>query len=219
MGSTESKEGESSVEKLRVEFVYLSEKVRVLEKELGDMTWMRESENEAYEREMMVYALREGEWRRERKRMREELRKLKKILQQRNQVGTAAEKEKISSNQLVEQMVREERVLRDDAVERWKRLYLAIKIDLDALIQRTHQERIEGRREEELTKELKAREETIQKLEERIASMEREESKRVREVDILRQSLRILDHKNYPSISATSYLANTIKRSLDFFHK
>ena len=38
---------------------------------------------------------------------------------------------------LVEQM-KEERARRDEAVEKWKQLYLAIKIELDELIQRTY---------------------------------------------------------------------------------
>ena len=38
---------------------------------------------------------------------------------------------------LVEQM-KEERARRDEAVEKWKQLYLAIKTELDELIQRTY---------------------------------------------------------------------------------
>lgn len=45
--------------------------------------------------------------------------------------------EMLGSSFMVEQM-REERARRDETVEKWKQLYLAIKMELDDLIQRTH---------------------------------------------------------------------------------
>ncbi|KAL0433106.1 UNVERIFIED_CONTAM: hypothetical protein Slati_2644900, partial [Sesamum latifolium] len=47
----------------------------------------------------------------------------------------------------------------------------------------------------ELNKELQAKEERIELLQAKLASMEDQEFKREREVDILRQSLRIMSHK------------------------
>lgn len=47
----------------------------------------------------------------------------------------------------------------------------------------------------ELKKELTAKEERIELLQAKLASMEHQESKREREMDILRQSLRIMSHK------------------------
>lgn len=52
---------------------------------------------------------------------------------------------------------------------------------------------------EELQQELRAKEETIENLQTRLASMEQEKSKREREIDILRQSLKIMSHKKKPS--------------------
>lgn len=48
---------------------------------------------------------------------------------------------------------------------------------------------------ENLQKELKSKRETIEVLKARLGSMEKEEAKRAREVDILRQSLRIISNK------------------------
>lgn len=93
-----------------------------------------------------------------------------------------------------------ERERRDEAVEKWKKLYLAIKIELDHLIKMTHQgQRASWISEEEelldeLHRELKAKEETIKLLLAQLASMEKEKWRMEREVDILRQSLRIMSH-------------------------
>ena len=48
---------------------------------------------------------------------------------------------------------------------------------------------------EELQRELLAKEETIKALKEQLASIEHEEYKKEREIDILRQSLRIMSSK------------------------
>ncbi|GMN32512.1 hypothetical protein TIFTF001_048182 [Ficus carica] len=97
---------------------------------------------------------------------------------------------------LVDQM-REERERRDETVEKWKQLYLAIKMELDDLIQRTHEGGLYWRAEEEdmaeeLKREVQVKEETIKELKSRLASMEQELRNKDREVDILRQSLRIM---------------------------
>ena len=58
---------------------------------------------------------------------------------------------------------------------------------------------------EELQQELKTKEEAIEILKARLASMEQEQSKREREVDIVRQSLKIISHnKQKPVIIANA---------------
>ncbi|KAJ4867149.1 hypothetical protein Rs2_51313 [Raphanus sativus] len=101
-----------------------------------------------------------------------------------------------------------ERAVRDEAVEKWKQLYLAIKNELDHLIIHTTssssgeaimQRQLEGKGEEEAVKtveglrdEVKVKENTIETLKEKIALMDREKYEKEREIDLLRQSLRIL---------------------------
>lgn len=51
----------------------------------------------------------------------------------------------------------------------------------------------------ELQRELHAKEETIRGMKAQIASMEQEEYKKEREIDILRQSLRIMSSKKWAS--------------------
>ncbi|KAH6768406.1 hypothetical protein C2S51_013742 [Perilla frutescens var. frutescens] len=93
------------------------------------------------------------------------------------------------------------RTRRDETLEKWKQLYFAIKVELDDLIQRTRQEeRLCWKTEEEdvlleLKQELTTKEERIELLQAKLASMEHQELKREREMDILRQSLRIMSHK------------------------
>ncbi|XP_015574053.1 E3 ubiquitin-protein ligase BRE1A isoform X2 [Ricinus communis] len=203
----------------------LAEKVRLLQGEIKAILCEREKENRAYERDMMVFAFKEGEWKQERKKLKEEVKRLKKMLEEKEEmirgmedgsfVGEKDEKNWLfslsgntaatvtASSFLVEQM-REERVWRDEAVDKWKKLYLAIKTELDDLIQRTHRDGLYWKAEEEemieeLKMEVKAKDETIEELKARLALVEHEEYKRAREVDILRQSLRIMSSKNSPS--------------------
>lgn len=51
----------------------------------------------------------------------------------------------------------------------------------------------------ELKQELTAKEERIELLQAKLASMEDQELKREREMDILRQSLRIMSHRRRPT--------------------
>ncbi|KAG5560503.1 hypothetical protein RHGRI_003723 [Rhododendron griersonianum] len=102
----------------------MREKLRHLEKEVSEIMWMRENESGAHEREKVVYALKEGEWRRERKRLKEEVRKLRRSLEEREDEMVMREKKGCL---VLEEQIREERERRDEAVEKWKRLYLAIK--------------------------------------------------------------------------------------------
>ncbi|KAL1154278.1 hypothetical protein V6Z11_A09G230600 [Gossypium hirsutum] len=102
----------------------------------------------------------------------------------------------LGTSYLLEQM-KEERARRDEVVEKWKQLYLAIRTELDDLIQRTHEDAINWKTEEEemiedMKKELKSKEETIQSLKARLASMEKAGYEMKREMDILKQSFKIL---------------------------
>ena len=127
----------------------LTEKVRLFQEEMKAMMHEREKEARAYEIDMMVFAFKEAEWKQERKKLKEELKRLRKAVEEKDErirvMEDRSEGEKSEKNGeflgtpsfLVEQM-REERVLRDEAVDKWKKLYLAIKAELDDLIQRTH---------------------------------------------------------------------------------
>ncbi|KAL3507442.1 hypothetical protein ACH5RR_032824 [Cinchona calisaya] len=188
----------------------LKYKVKLLQGEVNEIICMRDAEIRAYEREMMVFAIKEAEWKKEKKKLREEVKKLRKRLEHGEERFKGMENELIvdksgkelqflGPNFLFEQ-IREEQAMRDDAIEKWKLLYFAIKIELDDLIQRTNQgEGLCWRAEaeamlEELQRELMAKEKTTELLQAQIASMKQEESKWKREVDTLRQCLRIACH-------------------------
>ncbi|KAG7991669.1 hypothetical protein I3843_02G089100 [Carya illinoinensis] len=123
----------------------LMENIRFLQKAMREMTSEREKQSKAYERDMMVFAFKEAEWEQERKRLREEVMSLRKMVEEKeDRIKEMGEKSEIrgwellmGSSFLVEQM-RKERARRDEAVGKWKQLYLAIKMELDDLIQRTH---------------------------------------------------------------------------------
>ena len=139
-------------------------KLKLLQQEINGILKQREEESQVYEQELMVFAFREAEWKRERKKLREEVKKLQKKLEEKEEKIRVMEEEfgnglmvkkseKIESNDgssssigvssnnticLMERM-REERARRDEAIEKWKMLYLAIKHELDGLIKRTHE--------------------------------------------------------------------------------
>nr|GEV28392.1 hypothetical protein [Tanacetum cinerariifolium] len=101
----------------------------------------------------MVHALKESEWKRERKWLQKEVKRQKKVSEEREQRNRRKEimvLEKTSEKVVLRELeqMREDRAQRDEAVEKWKRLYLAIKIELDNLINKTHQGEIGCRREE-----------------------------------------------------------------------
>ncbi|KAK9287674.1 hypothetical protein L1049_016112 [Liquidambar formosana] len=215
MGSSSSKNNRNPYEK---DVRGLKKKIRLMENEINEMMIEREKESRAYERDVMVFAFKEAEWKQEKKRLGEEVKSLENMLEEKEErekddemVGKKGGEEwqLLGTNVLVEQ-IKEERARRDEAVEKWKQLYLAIKTELDDLIQRTHQgERLYWKAEEEdaveeLQRELKAKEETIELLKAQLASKEKEEYKREREVDILRQSLRIMSNKKATSITKTA---------------
>ncbi|KAG1361463.1 golgin subfamily A member 6-like protein 6 [Cocos nucifera] len=181
-------------------------KIRVLEEEMKEVKREREQEARVYEQKVAVFASKEAEWKRERKKHKEEVTKIRKKLKEEEDrmrrleevAASRGDKEwyQISTGYLVEHM-KEEQARMEEAVEKWKHLYLAIKTELDDLIQRTRQGEgfcwgVKEGMIEELHRELKAKEETLETLRSRISAMEQEGTKRDREIDILRQSLRIL---------------------------
>ncbi|WOL12920.1 hypothetical protein Cni_G21689 [Canna indica] len=210
MGSVTSKCCSYSTKQYRKKAEELRAKVVVLEEEIKEMKRAREHEVRAFERHAAAFASKEEEWERERKKHREEADKLRKRLKEEEErircleeemAGSRGDKEwfRLGTDYLVEHM-KEEQARREEAVEKWKQLYLAIKTELDDLIQRTRQgERLYFGAEEgmieRLQKEVKAKEETAETLRSRVDAMEQEASKRDREIDILRQSLRILSNK------------------------
>lgn len=123
----------------------LMEKTGFLQKEMREMICEREKESKGYERDMMIFAFKEAEWKQERKRLRGEVKSLRKMVEEKeDKIRGMGEKksdqkewEMLGTSFMVEQM-REERARRDETVEKWKQLYLAIKMELDDLIQRTH---------------------------------------------------------------------------------
>lgn len=129
------------------------QRIRLLEDELLELRCKREKENGMHEHEARLFMGKEAKWKRERKRWREEVKRLKSRLEENNDVIETLEERRgdqaytvmddkaqwqlLGATVLVEQM-REEQALREEAVEKWKGLYLAIKAELDDLILRTH---------------------------------------------------------------------------------
>lgn len=195
----------------------LTEKVRLFQEEMKAMMHEREKEARAYEIDMMVFAFKEAEWKQERKKLKEELKRLRKAVEEKDErirvmedrsVGEKSEKngEFLGTPSFLVEQMREERVWRDEAVDKWKKLYLAIKAELDDLIQRTHRgdglyRRAEEEMIEELKMEVKAKEGCIKELKARLVFVENEEYSRAREVDILRQSLKIMSSRKASSFS------------------
>ncbi|CAI0436869.1 unnamed protein product [Linum tenue] len=213
------------------------ERVKLLEEELEAIMYDREKQSKAYERDFMVFAFKEAEWKQEKRKLKEEVKRLKKLVEEKEEIVKGLElgggnkmveecKQNVeeeeecnaywqwqlsggtATNFLLQQM-REERALRDAAADKWKKLYLAIKSELDDLIQNTHPggglmyrraaEEEENLMIQELKMELKLKEETINDLKARLVAAEREEFNRAREADILRQSLRIIGSNKKPS--------------------
>ncbi|CAA2973237.1 Hypothetical predicted protein [Olea europaea subsp. europaea] len=208
MGCSQTKE-KSSPGKKAVEG--LKNKVRLLQGEINEIMSIRESENQAYQCELMVFAFKQAEWRRERRRLKDEVKKLRKRLEGKKERLRCTEEsvmvnEKYNNEWLIFDKssilahIKEKQARREETVEKWKQLYFAIKVELDDLIQRTHQERLcwKGKEEEillEMEEELRAKEEKIEFLQAKLDSLKQQECKREREIDILRQSLRIMSHR------------------------
>ncbi|KAJ8763930.1 hypothetical protein K2173_003712 [Erythroxylum novogranatense] len=187
----------------------LAGKVMVLEEEMKGVMREKEKESKGYETDMVAFAFKEAEWKQERKRFKEEVKRLRKMLEEKEEKIKGMKDGKLyGSNNgyefLVEQMREESALWRDETVEKWKRLYLAIKNELDDLIQKTHRgDGLYWRAEEEqmieeLKVELEAKERTIEDLKAQLAFAEKEGFKRARELDLLRQSLRITSTARKP---------------------
>ncbi|KAL5066976.1 hypothetical protein RYX36_017863 [Vicia faba] len=191
----------------------LKEKVRILQDEIKEMVSEREKESRKYEREIMVFTFKEADWKQEMKRMREEVKRLRELVKEKEEkmremeedgiVEKNCEKEwELMGTKLLIQEMKEERGRRDEAVEKWKQLYLAIKTELDDLIQRTYdgdgvywkteENDIEN---ENLKNELQEKEESMKALKAKLVLVEKERYKQEREFDLLRQSLRIMNGK------------------------
>ncbi|XWS35064.1 hypothetical protein CRYUN_Cryun21dG0094100 [Craigia yunnanensis] len=212
MGAFTSKKKSKKPSHERRNVKSLTDKMSLLQEEIKEMVYEREKEAKGYEKEVMVFACKEAEWKKERKRLKEEVKKLRKLVEEKEQKIRGMEDYRVVAEKcdkgwpllgtsfLLKQM-KEERARRDEAVEKWKQLYLAIKTELDDLIQRTHAgDALNWKAEEEdmieeLKKEVKSKEETIEALKTQLASMDKEGYEREREMDILRQSLRILGSK------------------------
>ncbi|KAG9446802.1 hypothetical protein H6P81_012930 [Aristolochia fimbriata] len=192
----------------------LKQKVKLLEEEIVGVRCKSEQENRVYEQQAVAFMAKEAQWKHEKKKWKEEVGRLRRRVEEKEEkirrleekitattVEGKSHKElqNLSANLLVEQMI-EEQALREEAVEKWKRLYLAIKTELDDLILRTRQgERLwrgaeEDRIISDLQGHLKAKEEIAEGLREKVSALEKEAARREREVDILRQSLRIMSN-------------------------
>lgn len=148
MGSLQTKNHKSNPNAKIIE--ELKYKVRLLQDEVSEIMCIRENESQIYNQEMIIFALKEEEWKQEKKKLVEELNDLKKKLEDEAKFGVKNQEmvnEKCDNkeffhmlmrNSLLEQ-IREEEVRRDEAIEKWKSLYFVIKNELDQLIQRTNQ--------------------------------------------------------------------------------
>lgn len=208
----------------------LTEKVRLFQEEMKAMMHEREKEARAYEIDMMVFAFKEAEWKQERKKLKEELKRLRKAVEEKDErirvmedrsVGEKSEKngEFLGTPSFLVEQMREERVWRDEAVDKWKKLYLAIKAELDDLIQKTHHGdglywRAEGEEMiEELKMEVKAKEGCIEEMKAQLALAKKEEYNRAREVDILRQSLKIMSSRKASSFALCKPKLELVKQA------
>lgn len=146
MGGTISK-GERKCSEKHV--MNLKEKVRLLQEEIKEMMYEREKESRSYERDIMVFTFKEADWKQEVKRVKEEVKQLRNLVEEKEEkiremeelgmLEKNGEKEwELMGTKLLVQQMKEERARRDEAVEKWKQLYLAIKTELDDLIQRTY---------------------------------------------------------------------------------
>ncbi|KAK4258311.1 hypothetical protein QN277_007770 [Acacia crassicarpa] len=210
------------------EMMNLKHRVKILQEEKKTMAMEREREYMNCEREIMVFALKETEWKREREKLKEEVVRLRKAVEEREEkIGETTTKrdkmgitekgednsgkewELLGTKLLVEKM-KEERARRDEAVEKWKQLYLEIKTELDDLIQRTYDgDGVCWKAKEnevniqKMKRELEDKEGTIKSLRSELESLEQEKVKKEREFDLLRQSLRIMNGGNKKNVVQT----------------
>lgn len=117
---------------------------------------------------------------------------------------------------VIEHMMAEQ-ARKEATVEKWKQLYSAIKDELDELILRTKEGgqlcwgSELGAMVQSLKRELKAKDEALEALKAKLVAMEGEGARREGQIDILRQSLRIL------SCTERSRGRRNLKRILRFY--
>ena len=124
----------------------LKEKVRLLREEVRGVVSEMDKVTKAHEKDKMVFAFKEAGWKTEKKRLKEEVKMLRKRVNERiteieeRNFGdkTATERKMEGTPNIIFGQIQQERAHRDEAIEKWKQLYHAIKIELDDLIQRTH---------------------------------------------------------------------------------
>lgn len=128
---------------------HLRAQIQLLEEEVKEMRRARERESQAYEQHVTAFACQEEEWRQEKKKQKEENARLRLKLKQEEEKAKSLEEaaqavrgmkewQQFGTTYIVDQ-IKQEQVRREEAVDKWKQLYLAIKTELDDLIQRTHQ--------------------------------------------------------------------------------
>lgn len=122
---------------------------RLLEKEVMELRSNKQGQTIAHADRVRQFMAKEARWKRERKMWAEEMDEMRKQLEEKDEKIRRLEEELLIMDGyggkewyllevgvLLEQM-QEEHALRQEAVEKWKGLYLAIKSELDDLIQRT----------------------------------------------------------------------------------
>ncbi|CAH8343246.1 unnamed protein product [Eruca vesicaria subsp. sativa] len=130
----------------------------------------------------------ESEWVKETKKLREKVKRLRKKVEEKEEAKTTTTEEREYWKWVVKEMC-VEKAVRDEAIEKWNQLYLAIKNELDHLIIHTTsffsgkammQRQLEGKDEtekvktvEKLRNEVRVKEDTIETLKEKIALMDR----------------------------------------------
>lgn len=124
----------------------LKEKIRLLREEVRGVMSEMDKETKAHEKDMVVFAFKEAGWKTEKKKLKEEVKMLRKKVKERMtemEEGNFGEKaatdwEMEGTPNTIFEQIQQETARRDEAIEKWKQLYHAIKIELDDLIQRTH---------------------------------------------------------------------------------
>lgn len=116
--------------------------ILLLEEEIEKLKRVRQQEAWDYGRRTAEFAAKEEEWVRQRRSLAEEA--IEQKAAQRTRLLNECQSEEGDEEEwgcLVES-IKEEQRRREGAVERWKRLYLTIKTELDDLIQRTSEGQI-----------------------------------------------------------------------------
>ncbi|VFQ92272.1 unnamed protein product [Cuscuta campestris] len=179
-------------------------RVRVLQREVEEMICIREKESRVLERETLLLAIREAaEWRKEREALKDQVNMLRNmlLLDDRRRRRFCGEGCCLDDEMMVARD--EEGGVVDN---KWKHLYFAIKVELDRLILTTNNDNNTRNNRDMVEKEVRGKEEKIRDLESRIAFLEQQELRRLRELDILRQSLRIMFYNNNNSKALSFHL-------------